>query len=390
MDIEEFKNPSGKLLPDSANQYYTFVPDNLPVKIDYDNELLRLLSEASTWLGRLDGAGIELNKVLHNNVNLFIRPQLENEAVESSRIEGTLSSLDDMFKEQAGQKILDEEKKNDILEVRNYIRAQETGINLMNEQIPIDLQLITKLHSILLQHVRGEKAKPGSIREVQNYISHYQNAIGIEYATYIPPLPERVKELLSNMLDYMDSSNDPILVKIALMHYQFEAIHPFLDGNGRIGRLLLILYLIKDKALKLPLLYMSDYFEKNRSAYYSLLRDISKNSTYSEWLKFFLIGVISQSKIILDKISKLSQYYNEKGKDIEEKYSKSTYVLFQQLFGSYIISANTTSHILNVTYPTAKRAIDNLIKEGVIQPLETGKARNQLFVANGIREIYKE
>ncbi len=275
------------------------------------------------------------------------------------------------------------------MEVRNYIKAQEIGINLMNEQIPIDLQLITKLHSILLPHVRGEKAKPGSIREVQNYISHYQNAIGIEYATYIPPPPDKVKELLANLLDYMNNSGDPILVKIALMHYQFEAIHPFLDGNGRIGRLLLILYLIKNKALKLPLLYMSDYFEKNRSAYYSLLRDISKNSTYSEWLKFFLIGVISQSKIVLDKISKLSQYYNEKGKDIEEKYSKPTYVLFQQLFGSYIISANTTSHILNVTYPTAKRAIDNLIKEGIIQPLETGKARNQLFVAKGIREIYR-
>ncbi len=389
MDIREFKKPSGKLIPDNKNEFYTFVPDNLPVKIYYDDELLRLLSDANLWLGRLDGAGIEMDKMINSNVNLFIKPQLENEAVESSKIEGTLSSLDDLLKEQEGEKISDKEIRNDRLEVRNYIKAQEIGIDLTNKQTPIDLQLITKLHSILLSNVRGEKAKPGYIREVQNYISHYQNAVGIEYATYIPPPPTKVKDLLNNLFDYMNNGRDTLLIKIALMHYQFEAIHPFLDGNGRIGRLLIILYLIKNKELKLPLLYMSDYFEKNRVTYYSLLRDVSKNSTYSEWLKFFLTGVITQSKSVVNKINKLSQYYNEKGKDIEENYSKPTYVLFQNLFISYFITIKRASYILKVSYPTAKKAVDNLVKAGVIEPLTANKTRNTFFIANKIREIYK-
>jgi Fic family protein len=154
------------------------------------------------------------------------------------------------------------------------------------------------------------------------------------------------------------------------------------------GRLLIILYLVREKALALPLLYMSDYFEKNREAYYSHLLDVSKNSTYSDWLKFFLTGVVYQAKLVIDKINKLSDYYKEKG-DSLGKYSKPTYMLFQQLFASYFTTVQRASLLIGVTYPTAKKALENLIKEGVLSPVGFGKTRNQLFVAEKIREIYK-
>ena len=390
MELSEFKNPSGKLLPIRMHdgEYHAFIPDKLPAKLSYDEELVRLLAEANFWLDKLDGAGAEVNTILKENANLFIKPQLENEAAASSKIEGTLSDLDDVLKEQAGQEIADEQKRGDMRELMNYITAQNKGIALIKEQKPISLQLITDLHSILLHKTRGENANPGTIRAVQNFISHYKNAPSIEYSTYVPPPPEMIKELLENLFDYMEKSPEPLIVKIAIMHYQFEAIHPFLNGNGRIGRLLIILYLVRGKALYLPLLYMSDYFEKNRVAYYMHLLDVSKNSTYSDWLKFFLTGVVYQSKIVIGKISKLSEYYKEKG-DALEKYSKPTYVLFQQLFASYFITIQRASFLIKVTYPTAKMAVENLVKEGILEPVGQGKTRNQLFVARSIRGIYK-
>lgn len=388
MEFSEFKNPSGSLVPIHNGKYHAFVPNKLPVKLSYDDELVRLLAEANFWLGKLDGAGIEVNTILKGNADLFIKPQLAAEAAASSRIEGTLSDLDDVLREQAGQEIADEQKRGDMREVQNYISAQAKGIELIKEQKPISLQFLEGLHSTLLHMARGGDAKPGTIRAAQNFISHYKNAPSIEYSTYVPPPAEMIEGLLGNIFDYMDKSSDPLLVKVALMHYQFEAIHPFLDGNGRMGRLLIILYLVREKALALPLLYMSDYFEKNRDEYYSSLLDISKNSTYSDWLKFFLTGVVYQAKLVIDKINKLSDYYKEKG-DSLGKYSKPTYMLFQQLFASYFTTVQRASLLIGVTYPTAKKALENLIKEGVLSPVGFGKTRNQLFVAEKIREIYK-
>ena len=233
MELSEFKNPSGKLLPIRMHdgEYHAFVPDKLPVRLGYDKELVRLLAEANFWLGKLDGAGIEVNTILKGNANLFIKPQLENEAAASSRIEGTLSDLDDVLKEQAGQEIADEQKRGDMREVLNYIKAQDKGIALIKEQRPIGLQLVTDLHSILLHKTRGENAKPGTIRAVQNFISHYMNATSIEYSTYVPPPAEMVKELLDNIFDYMEKNIDPLLIKVALMHYQSEYVEFLLTSR---------------------------------------------------------------------------------------------------------------------------------------------------------------
>ncbi len=387
MDINEFKNPSGRLVPSSDHRYYSFVPNPLPVEISYDLELAKLLSDANLWLGRLDGSGREISAMLNIDPNQFIRLNLYNEAVASSRIEGTQSTLDDVLKEQAGQGAIDERGRNDLLEVLNYIKAQEMGIEAISKGNKIGIELIKELHSILLHNVRGEKAEPGRIRSVQNYISKFENAPGIEYSTYVPPPPETLETLLDNLLTYMQSSADPAIVKVALMHYQFEAIHPFLDGNGRIGRLLIILYLIRERVLSLPMLYMSDYFEKNRQSYYSLLLNTSKESAYSDWLKFFLAGVIYQARGVIEKIDRLSAYYLEK-KSAISRYSKPTSLLFQNLFTSYFVTIAQVSRLLGITYPTAKVAVENLVKEGVLEPSAIGKKR-KMFVAKEIRNIYR-
>ncbi len=390
MAIDKFLRPSGELADIKSSDgsvHKAFIPAELPVKIEFDNETLSLLEEASRNLGKLDGIGRYLSTLLNINIRLFIKPYLSGEAVLSSKIEGTRSTLLDVLNaEMEEDKTANGKSEDDLFEVLNYVNAQGYGIECMQHS-SISIDLIKDLHGRLLRHVRGEKARPGSFREVQNYISKYQTGHGIEHATYIPPPNGKVLPLLENLVDYMEKSGEPPLIKIALMHYQFEAIHPFLDGNGRIGRLLIILYLIKEKVLEKPLLYMSEYFEANRSVYYSLLLEVSKNSAYSEWIKFFLIGVSAQAKQAVYRMESMAEYYEEIGGMIKNRYSKSTFALFQLLFSNPIVTLPYAAQKLGLKYPTVKQAAKNLIDVGVLREMEKNR-RPARFIAEALYRIY--
>jgi Fic family protein len=286
MDKNMFKNANGEILniTNNSKKYSVFIPNNLPVKINYNEEIIKKIELANNYLGKLSG-------LINNlpNPDLFLQPYLKREAVLSSRIEGTRSSLSDVFKADLEKKHLD----NDLKEVLNYIKALEFGLENVNKN-KLSVKLLLTLNKILLTDVRGHNQDTGKIRNIQNWIGNPDS--NLETSLYNPPNPEKVYELLNNLVDYINlEDNTSILIKSAIVHYQFEAIHPFIDGNGRVGRLLIILYLYISKLLDKPILYLSEYFEKNKEQYYFHILNVSTNSDYNSWFKYFLDGVIEQS-----------------------------------------------------------------------------------------------
>ncbi|MCL4373597.1 MAG: Fic family protein [Candidatus Marsarchaeota archaeon] len=388
MDLSSFSGTLGRLVKDEANGYYYFVPAALPVNIDIDRELLGLLLQASEALGELKALGSKFEETVGFSPYLFIRPYMRKEAVLSSKIEGTVSTLHDVLEAEAKLGFNESEAKGDLLEVLNYIATQEHGIEMIRQGRDIDMGLVTELHSLLLRHVRGEREKPGTIREVQNYMSR-EGFPGIDEAVYVPPKASMVKELLENLFDYMSSGEMPSLVKVALMHYQFEAIHPFLDGNGRIGRLLIMLYLIKYGELSQPLLYMSAYFERNRNEYYRRLLETSTSGKYAEWVKFFTKGVIEQSESALSKSSKLFEYHKEIAARLKGTGRATAMKLADALFAHPIITIPMAARIMKVSYPAAKASVYEAVRLEILQQAGSGKAkRPKMFVARAIIDIY--
>ncbi|MGC8676284.1 MAG: Fic family protein [Candidatus Micrarchaeia archaeon] len=386
MDPENFAKTVGRLVKDEEKGYFYFVPAQLPVRLQIDDELLDLLMKASKELGELKAISSGFSAAIGFSPLLFIRPYLTKEAVLSSKIEGTVSTLYDVLDAEASG--LADKARGDLLEVINYVRAQETGIREIKQGSDINIELVAKLHAILLSRVRGEEAKPGTIREVQNYISRAGFA-GMENAVYVPPKASIVGGLLDNLFSYMSSDTAPNLVKLALMHYQFEAIHPFLDGNGRIGRLLIILYLIKFGELPEPLLYVSEYFERNRDEYYERLLEVSTLGKYVEWAKFFMKGVIEQSENAIDKSSKLLEYHKEIASTIRGTRHVALVRLIDFIFAHPILTIPMVARELKVSYPAAKAAVLEAARLGILQYKESTVARRpKRFVAQRILEIY--
>jgi len=391
MEQSGFTSTKGKLIRSEDGRYYSFVPAYLPIKLDYDDELIHLLSNASGKLGELRSLGLGLEGSIGFDPRLFIRPYLRKEAVLSSKIENTMSTLHEVLEAEELKQFKDEGSRGDLLEVLNYVHAQDLGIKMINEGSAINTDFIMKLHSILLRHVRGEKAKPGALRDSQNYIAK-AGFSDIRDAVYVPPPANVVPELLSNLFNYMESSNDLQLIKIALMHYQFEAIHPFLDGNGRIGRLLIIMYMIKSSVLVHPFLYMSDYFERNRDLYYSLLLDVSRAGNYADWIKFFLRGVIEQSDSVMSKAKVLLSYYSEVKEKLGNTATGSAGRLADRLFTHPIITIPSAASALKLSYPSVKKSVAKLMDLGILQKYERSilgaHRRPMMFVAPKIMEIY--
>ena len=279
------------------SDYDCFVPTSLfNININNDNELSSLLSEASLLLGQLDGIATSLP-----NRDLFLSMYVKKEATVSSQIEGTQTSLSDFL--QVEKK--DIKKRKDTEEVVNYVRALNMGISLL-DSLPISFRYIKELHKELLKGVRGESKNPGEVRRSQNWIGPAGGTL--TDATYVPPSVDKMDDCIYDLENYMNSTIEvPFLIKIALIHYQFETIHPFLDGNGRLGRLLIPLWLKESKVLNYPLIYLSLYFKENRQEYYSLLMDVRFKGRYEEWIKFFLIGVTLMSKQSIKTIGELSK-----------------------------------------------------------------------------------
>jgi len=369
----------GHLVPTIDGQM-AFVPDNLPVRLEWTSELVAALSDADRAIGQLHGVGLNLP-----NPNLLITPFIRREAEMSSRIEGTQAEVTDIYLFEMEDRSV-ESKVPDVKEVSNYVRALEYGLKRSGE-LPVCLRMIRELHEILLKDVRGEQGLPGQFRTDQNWIG--SRGCAIEQASYVPPPPEQMLAALDSFERFVNSPLDklPLLVWLAMVHYQFEAIHPFRDGNGRIGRLLITLLLCIKGALDKPLLYLSAYFERNRWRYYDCLLDVSLKGRWAEWILFFLCGVTGQS---VDAYKRSKQLM-----DLQEEYHKIVYVtkrsalqirLVDLLIERPVITTGFVSNYFNVTYPTAKNNITRLVKAGILREVSGGK-RYRIYIAEKVLGI---
>jgi len=379
MNIEKFKNStSGKIIK-TPKGYWTFIPNPLPPKgLDtFSSDFVNILSEADRGIGALKS----LSRMMPNP-NLLIAPFIRKEAVKSSRIEGTQASLTDILYYEAS---MEKPKYSDIFEVLNYIKALNYGISRIKD-LPLSLRLIRETHQRLMEGVRGERMDPGNFRTSQNWIG----PIGctIENAIYVPPPVEQMNEALNQLEKFFYSEDKiPPLVKCALIHYQFEAIHPFLDGNGRIGRLLVILYLSEKGFLHFPILYLSDFFERNRDEYYNLLLGVSESGNWMEWLKYFIKGVAEQSKLAEETGNNILNLQKDYRDLLQSKsITAPVFKLLDMLFMNPFVSLKGISEILKVTWPTAKASVEQLTKFGILKEV-SGRKRNRLYCAEELLNV---
>jgi len=382
MDIEKFKNSSTGRLIKTARNYWAFIPNPLPpAGLDkFSAEFVRILSEADRGIGVL--------KSLSNlipNPNLLVAPYVRKEAVQSSRIEGTQASLSDIFYYEASK---EKPKHADVLEVLNYVRAMNYGISRL-KGLPLSLRLVKEIHLKLMEGARGEKMKSGEYRTTQNWIG--PPGCSLTDATYVPPPVPEMNEALGQWEKFLHNDNSIApLIKCALMHYQFEAIHPFLDGNGRVGRLLISFYLSEKDYLKYPILYLSDFFEKHRNEYYDLLLGVSQNGNWDGWLKYFIRGVAEQSKFAEEtghKILDLQKKYRQQLQ--KESVSMPVFQLLDMLFLNPFVSMPGISDYLKITWPTAKASVERLVKLGILKEV-SGRKRSRIYCAEKLLNILSE
>jgi len=362
VDISNFKNSTAGKVIKTDREYWAYLPNPLPPAITYDKELINLLSEADRILGNLSGIG-----TLLPNPDLLITPYVKREAVLSSKIEGTQASLSDLFYfEAAGKEEREKEAKTtDILEVVNYVKAMNYGIKRLKE-LPLCLRLIREIHKELMHKVRGEHLTPGEFRRSQNWIG--PAGCTLDNASFVPPPVHEMHEALDKFEKFLhDKESFPGLVQCAFMHYQFEAIHPFLDGNGRVGRLLITLFLCEREYLIYPLLYLSAFFEKNRREYYERLLAVSQKGNWENWIKFFLRAVAHQSKDAIDNSKLILSLLDKYRKMLREKRSSSYALdLLEEIFLNPFVTISYAAKRLKTTYPTAKAAVDKLRECGIL------------------------
>ncbi len=361
-------------------RYKSFCPRLLGKPFEWQTEaVLELLSDASRYIGELNSYAN-----LVPDVNFFIEMHKVKEAITSSRIEGTRTNLDEAV---LSERYVSVEKRDDWEEVQNYIQALNHSIERMKE-LPLSMRLLREAHAILLSGVRGENKLPGEIRHSQNWIG----GADINSATFIPPSQEDLPVLLGDLEKFWhdDTRQMPELIRIAVSHYQFETIHPFLDGNGRIGRLLITLQLLQTKLMEKPVLYLSDFFERNRMEYYLALERVRLNKSLDQWLRFFLSGVIQtaqNSKNTFILIGKLRLNYQAKLQSLgkREKLGKE---FLLQLYSAPVISPREAEQKLKVTAATVNRLITEFEKLGILKEI-TGFSRNRLFALHEYLDIFR-
>ena len=379
MDPRDFENSSAGKCIKTPGQYWAFIPNPLPPRIDYTPELISTLSNADRSLGKLSGIGSLLP-----NPYLLISSFARREAVSSSRIEGTLALLSDLFYFEATKSQTPEVP--DVKEVENYVRAMELGIKRLSK-LPISTRLIRGIHKVLMEGVRGGYATPGELRKSQNWIG--PPGCTINNATYVPPPVEEMKIALGAMERYIHSNpTEPVLIQCALLHSQFETIHPFLDGNGRIGRLLITFFLYERGYLTLPLLYLSSFFEKYREEYYSRLLAISRKGEWNDWLIFFLNGITNQCGDALEDAGKIlnlhSKYQRLLGST--KKIPETAHRLIEDIFRNPVISISGLSREWKISFNSVKRGVLRLVRVGILKEV-TGRARGKLFAATELLDL---
>jgi Fic family protein len=378
MNLTDFTaEKNGKIIK-TQRDYWAFLPNPLPPQLILSWDLVNQLSEADRALSELAGTARTLP-----NPHLLIGPFIRREAVLSSRIEGTQASLSDLLFFEASGSV--DPKAPDAREVSNYVKAMEYGLTRL-KKFPLSLRFIREIHEHLMDDVGREYLTPGEFRRSQNWIG--PDRCTLMEATYVPPPVEEMELALSQFEAYLHApSTIPLLIRLAVIHYQFEAIHPFLDGNGRIGRLLITLLLCKEGALPEPLLYLSAYFERYRNDYYRLLLAVSQAGKWIDWISFFLRGVAEQSRDALvrsDQLLQLWQHY--RGEFQSARSSALQLRLVDQLFAYPAITTNQAARLLKVTHRSAQLNIEKLIRKGILREA-TGKQRNRVFIAPQIVKI---
>jgi Fic family protein len=351
--------------------YRAFVPAPLPPDppLAYDGELTRLLSDADRALGRLDGVASVLP-----NPDLFVAMYVRHEAVLSSQIEGTQSTLEDVIEFEIDGST---ERTTDVEEVVNYVAAMNHGLKRLGS-LPLSLRLIKEIHHELLQGVRGEERQPGEFRTSQNWIG--PAGCLLKEAEFVPPPPHEMQQALSDFERFLhDRTTLPVLVHCALAHAQFETIHPFLDGNGRVGRLLLTLLLCERQVLQQPLLYLSYYLKAHRAQYYDRLMAIRNDGDWEGWVKFFLRGVFEVSRGATDTSRAILDMREEHRQQIGTRPASANALrLLDRLFQSPLVSVRSVEQFLGCSYGTAANIIGELENLGLVKEI-TGKQRNRLF-----------
>ncbi len=372
MEPHKFRNsPAGQLVR-AREGYWAFVPHPLPPDVHYSKELVRLLADAATSLGSLVGIGHILP-----NPHLLIYPYMHQEAVLSSRIEGTQASLSDLYLFEAAAHL--PPSHADVLEVSNYVHALQLGLDRLQD-LPLSLRLVREIHARLMADVRGYHQTPGEFRRSQNWIGTVGSTPVT--ATYVPPPPTELMDALGAWEQFLHQSSDlPLLIQAGLMHYQFEAIHPFLDGNGRVGRLLVILFLCAKQQLPLPLLYLSAFFERHRSEYYERLLLVSQEGDWDGWLQFFLRGVQEQARHAFTQAQQLLQLRKEYQEKVQARTRSGTaYRLVDVLFFNPVITTAVVSKRFAISKPAARSTIDLLVETGILTEI-TRRTWSRVYVA---------
>jgi Fic family protein len=356
--------------------FSAFVPDPLPPDLTWTRGLVRALSDADRAVGRLAGEGGRLP-----NPHLLLRPFVRREAVLSSRIEGTQATLGELLASEAGAVV--ERSPADLREVANYVTALEHGIERL-KTLPLSVRLIREVHERLMAGVRGNQPTPGELRRTQNWIG--PPGCTIANASYVPPPVPEMKGCLGSLEKFLHDRDLPPLAQIALAHYQFEAIHPFLDGNGRVGRLLVTLFLVEREILPSPLLYLSAYFEATRQEYYDRLRGVTDRGEWSSWLEYFLNGVARQAEDALGRARRINDLLSEWRGSVVGTASKTAALLVDLLAANPYWTVKRVAARLEVAFTTAQRAVAQLESLSILSRISEAK-RDRVYCARRILEI---
>jgi len=373
--MENFK--SGKYI----NQGYhkSFQPEKINRQWSVkDMELLNLLSQADRQLGRLD-----MYSEYIPNIDIFISMHILKEATQSSKIEGTKTNIEEAL---LNKENVVEDKRDDWEEIQNYISALNSAIDNI-KALPFSSRLIKQTHEILLKGVRGEHKHPGEYRSSQNWIG----GASINDAVFVPPVHTTVNEYMGDLEKFAHNNNYfPELLKIALIHYQFETIHPFLDGNGRVGRLMITLYLVEKGILKKPILYLSDFFERNRTLYYDNLMRVREKNDLTQWFKFFLVGVIEIAKNSIntfDGILKLQKEIDEKIQNLGSR-AKNARMIMEYLYQRPFMNAQIAKNVTKLSFPSVYKLIEELEKLNIVKEI-SGDKRGKLYLFGDYVKLFK-
>lgn len=361
--------------------YQSFRPNPLPPvpEVEMDEELVKLLIDANKQLAKLDTASR-----LISNADLFISMYVRKEALISSQIEGTQCTLDDVLDPE-----VEENANLDVSDVINYVKATQYALNRLKE-LPLCCRLIREIHEVLMDGVRGQDKTPGEFRCSQNWIGPANCAL--KEARYIPPNVEDMQNAMMDLEKYINENTDyDPLIRVALIHYQFETIHPFLDGNGRIGRLLILLYLMEQGQLTKPVIYISYFLKKNQIEYYDRISEVRRSGNFEQWIRFFLEAVSKAASDSLEAINRLSTLHDTNVQRLPKtnRSKDNLRAVFDYIEQYPIIDIKRTAKELEISYNTVATAVKKLVEFGILQET-TNAARNRVFAYEGYLEILRK